>query len=273
VSHPSRKRLKVILGDFGTLFDAWCYRNGLSATEALQGCLASALDGVWDREIAQQSTSAAAANIWIDASDLYEPFAAWCSKLELSTSAALRILVIQLLLDEIHKGSAQSALDFGTHLPAQEAQHPPAALRTGKPDNQRQRKELRLSASELAVLTKLADQRHVTPQRLILQVLRAFLLKAPSFSAEEITQLGASNLALLRIGNNLNQIARKLNVGSAMDAQECGPEHTDQADLTGGVQATCQAIQSCVGAIHTHVDAASALLSAARERWQIELPA
>lgn len=80
-------------------------------------------------------------------------------------------------------------------------------------DLTRHRLELRLTKSELMKISKLAESQGLSPNRWVAGLVRAHLTKQPQFGMVELTALTASNKALLSIGRNLNQIARRLNVG------------------------------------------------------------
>ena len=248
----TRKRLKVALGDISPLFELWCQRQGLRSADAILDFVRRAVNGVLvDFEPPKTVT------VWADAGELHDPFIEWCAERGLSSSAALRGMILHLLLAEAQPGQAKTEAQA---LPTQGAAG--ASMLIGQPDAQRQRMELRLSNSEMGVLTTMAGQRKVSVQRLVLQVLRAFLLKTPAFTADEMRNLGAINLGLLRIGNNLNQITRHLH-GDSPTGSEASP----------GMEALARDLNDCIQAIRTHVDGSSAALGAARERWQIELAA
>lgn len=80
-------------------------------------------------------------------------------------------------------------------------------------DLTRHRMELRLTKSELTKISKLADAQGLSPNRWVAGLVRAHLTKQPQFGMVELSALAASNKALLSIGRNLNQIARRLNAG------------------------------------------------------------
>ena len=247
----TRKRLKVALGDISPLFELWCQRQGLRSADAILDFVRRAVNGVLvDFEPPKTVT------VWADAGELHDPFLQWCAERGISSSAALRSMILHLLLAEAQPGQAKTEAEA---LPTQGGAG--ASMLIGQPDAQRQRMELRLSHSEMGVLTTMAGQRKVSVQRLVLQVLRAFLLKTPAFTADEMRNLGAINLGLLRIGNNLNQITRHLH------SPEAGSE------ASPGMEALARELNDCIQAIRTHVDGSSAALGAARERWQIELAA
>jgi hypothetical protein len=114
---------------------------------------------------------------------------------------------------------------------------------------------LRVSDSELTQLKHLGQQRGTSVQRLIVQIIRAFLLNTHAFSSQESAELGAINLSLMRIGSNLNQIAKSLNA--------------NKETPVNGI--TLNDIATCVQQINVHVQDCSKSLQLSRERWRIEL--
>ena len=73
------------------------------------------------------------------------------------------------------------------------------------------RLELRLSKREKQYLHKHADAHHMTSNTFAVSIIRNYLDKTPLLTAAEVEALYQSNAQLLRIGRNLNQIARQLN--------------------------------------------------------------
>jgi hypothetical protein len=87
------------------------------------------------------------------------------------------------------------------------------------------------------------------------RILRAYLLKTPGFTPEEVSLLGVHNLLLLRVCNNLNQLAKHVNTTAAR-----------------GDVLSIDAIPNLpaeVDAVRAHVKHVSTLLSNNRERWLI----
>lgn len=126
------------------------------------------------------------------------------------------------------------------------------------------RLRIRLRPSELESLTKLAENRYLSTQRLVAQILRAFLLKTAVFTQQESVDLGAINLSLMRIGTNLNQIARQLNAVVASQG------HLPEAETTQ-YQALQLEIRRCVSQLDEQVRTCAHALQLSRERWRIEL--
>ncbi len=83
-----------------------------------------------------------------------------------------------------------------------------------KAENQGQRIEVRLQSPDLKELKERARQSNMTANRYLAMLFQAHTQKAPVLSTKEIEALYQSNAQLLRIGRNLNQIAKALNAGS-----------------------------------------------------------
>lgn len=109
------------------------------------------------------------------------------------------------------------------------------------------RLELRLSKKEKTLLYQLAESHHMTTNAYIGSIVRNYLNKTPLLTAAEVEALYQSNAQLLRIGRNLNQIARQLN------------------SMEGG-RITSEQIAAVQNLIEQHTQKAGALLLANRRR-------
>ncbi len=78
-------------------------------------------------------------------------------------------------------------------------------------NNKSCRLEIRFSEQEGDKLAELAKSHHMTINAFIVSIIRNYLDKTPLLTAAEVEALYQSNSQLLRIGRNLNQIARQLN--------------------------------------------------------------
>lgn len=126
--------------------------------------------------------------------DLKPRWAAHCKRQDETPSSGIRQVIAYLLASAEQPGvSAQIVRD--------------------QADLTRHRLELRLTRSELMKISKLADAQGLSPNRWVAGLVRAHLTKQPQFGMVELTALTESNKALLSIGRNLNQIARRLNAG------------------------------------------------------------
>jgi hypothetical protein len=162
--------------------------------------------------------------LWID----------YCKRHDEKPGAALKRIICSLMSREKKSTSAANEI-------------------VGKADNTRGRMEIRLSMSEHAALDKLAENTGLTVNRYLVQLARAHLIKKPQFSIPEIEALSESNLQLLALGRNLNQMARALN---AEDPDEHRP--------------TVKDIKSLTEKIYQHTHMVSNLISSNLERWKIE---
>jgi len=79
------------------------------------------------------------------------------------------------------------------------------------PDIERRRVEIRLAISEYACIEELAARAGCSPNVWLVNLVRAHLTRTPQFGIRELQTLGESNLQLMAIGRNLNQIARWMN--------------------------------------------------------------
>jgi hypothetical protein len=234
-------RTYVHLGEIHELFQVWCDDQGIRISDALK---AMVVEVVQDDQFKFKEPQTSA-TIRIRLAKLHAPFALWCEKHNQTPGAALRELVKQKLLQQI---------DAGLKLPLIVPENFSAGHMTalvGISEMAHVRVELRLTQSEAEAITKLAEKGHASAPKLIRKLVRAYLLKAAIFSTQETTDLGAINLALMRIGNNLNQIARKLHSETTA--------HVDH-----------QEIHDCMTQIDAHVKTCAQALELSRERWRIE---
>ena len=75
------------------------------------------------------------------------------------------------------------------------------------------RMELKLPSFVASYLQKLAQNQQMSANRAALSILMEHISCHPVISDNEVQALYQSNYQLLRIGRNLNQIARQLNIG------------------------------------------------------------
>lgn len=115
-------------------------------------------------------------------------------------------------------------------------------------NTEKNRVEIRLlSKSELKRFMEEATAHHMTVNAFIATIARSYLNKTPLFTAAEVQTLQQSNTQLIRIGRNLNQIARQLN------------------SLEGG-NITSDQIAALQNIIETHTTTVGNLLLANRKR-------
>ena len=121
----------------------------------------------------------------------------------------------------------------------------------GEPDEgPKQRLEVRLTPTEYHEIVERSEAEGSSPQRWVINCVRASLTNHPQFTMEATKALWESTGQLRAIGRNLNQIAKKLNegVGEALPAKE---------------------IKSISDYIYGHTEAVSKLQDASLSRWKI----
>ena len=137
---------------------------------------------------------------------------------------------------------------------------PPKKQKEESPDEGKKlRLELRLTPTEHAAVSEFATAAESSPQHWIIAVVRSALTRTPQFGLTEWKALGESNYQLLRIGRNLNQIARHLNER----AKSQRPVPVDEATLA-------EAITGLRREIKAHVGKVDAALRANVDRWNLE---
>ncbi len=87
------------------------------------------------------------------------------------------------------------------------------------------RLEVKLGANDSQYLVMASQQHGLSPNMMLVSILRGYISKHPNLSAKEIEVLYQSNGQLLRIGRNINQIARQLN---AMEGVNLTSDHIAQ---------------------------------------------
>lgn len=165
----------------------------------------------------------------IDLGFYKQPWIAYCRARGESPSSAFRQLAAKLLAD----GATVA----------------PAAL----PVKATVRKEIRLTPEEQAHVLNAARQAGMRDVRWIAALVRANMQSQPQLGQAEMQALGRSNLALLAIGRNLNQLARVANDDGAMV----------QVDLVPVLVALRVQLSS-------HIDSVAQLLSANQQRWRVK---
>ena len=181
------------------------------------------------------------------AGDLHDSFRALCKRHSVTPSIMLKTIFLEELIRLLQKEELQQPIPSSSSFQAH--------THAGVTDHKRHRVGLRVSDSEFTQLQHLAQQRGTSVPRLIVQIVRAFLLNTHAFSAQESAELGAINLSLMRIGSNLNQVAKRLNASKETPVD--------------GI--TSDDIATCVQQINAHVQDCSKSLQLSRERWRIEL--
>jgi len=120
-----------------------------------------------------------------------------------------------------------------------------------QPDESKERIEIRLTRTEMAKTRKHAENEGCSPNRWIINLVRANLTKRPQFGMKELEDLGESNKQLLAIGRNLNQLVRAINRG---ESRGVDPSQ----------------IQAISDLIKKHAEIVSTAMQANIDRWVIE---
>lgn len=114
------------------------------------------------------------------------------------------------------------------------------------------RKQLTLTAEEHSYVIASARRMGMRDGDWIVSLIRTQMTRQVQLGAPELEMLGRSNLALLSIGRNLNQLARATNAGGALIP-------TELAAVLGALRVL----------LTSHVDGVAQLLSANRQQWGI----
>ena len=112
------------------------------------------------------------------------------------------------------------------------------------------RREIRLTYAELHAAEALAAQEGFGLTRWIVSLVRARLGSGAQLGQQELELLARSNMQILAMGRNMNQIARALR-GGAGGQPECPPELIEAASLL----------------IQTHASKVADVLAANVQRW------
>lgn len=131
---------------------------------------------------------------------------------------------------------------------------PPAlAVAADEPEKATVRKKISLTPSEAAHVEAVAQAEGFSSTRWIVALIRSRLTQAPQFGQQELEALAQSNLQLLKIGRNLNQVAKALNTS---------PEAHRAFKV--------DAIEKLQGWIERHAKTVSAAMTANLDRWRIK---
>ena len=165
----------------------------------------------------------------IDLQHYKQPWIDYCKARETTPSEAFRLVVAKL--------TAQSeAL--------------PSAGASEETSNGKIRKEIRLTADELTRAEAIANREGFSLTRWIGALVRARLDATPQLGQQELEALARSNMQLLAIGRNLNQIAKVAHANPATLAR-CRPELIEQAHA----------------AVKGHVKIVASVMAANTARW------
>ena len=167
-------------------------------------------------------------------SDLKRRWQVFCLRQGSTPSDALRQVIVRLLNGSTTAGS-------------------PTPSMHEQPDISRRRMEVRLTETEYARIEALALQQGMSANRWVIHLIRANLSGEPQFGMTELRTLGESNSRLLAIGRNLNQIARHMNAGRALETA-----------------VTTERIDTLTRHIKTHTARVADIMRANIDRWRLE---
>lgn len=121
----------------------------------------------------------------------------------------------------------------------------------GRPDDgPKERLEVRFTPTEFQSITARAEAEGCSPQRWVINCVRASLTHEPQFTMETTKALWESSRQLRAIGRNLNQIARHLNEG-------------DQTSIK------TEQIEKLATYTYRHAEKVAAVQDASLSRWLI----
>ncbi len=253
----------IRLGDLSGVFRVQCAKRGVTVTEGVRELISSVLVDPerWVLKVSDEDERIRAV-----LGPLKDEFKRWCARHGLGVGAAVRTLIAQSIEHRILTGESSelSSHEQAGHAGNIESSTGQVVMGVQEQAHEPSRMRLRLKPSEVEAVSRLAEQRRVSPQRLATQILRAFLLKTAVYTQQESVEMGAVNLSLMRIGANLNQIARQLNAQAAGQSRSGDGVHADFESLD-------REVRQCLVQIDGHVKSCAHELAMSRERWRIEI--
>jgi len=172
--------------------------------------------------------------------DLLEHKQAWldhCESQGTTPSAAFRQIVQTIL----SKKSGQSSARLGL-----------GSVVIDEPEKASVRKKIGLTPSESERVDAAARADGFSSTRWIVALIRAKLIGKPQFGQQELEALVQSNMRLLQIGRNLNQLAKAVNTSPEL-------EHRIRVEM----------IERLTMAIKDHTQVVSNEMAANIERWRL----
>lgn len=176
-------------------------------------------------------------NLSVDLKDMKEAWLAWCTARDVKPGDAIR-QVVSRVLSQKEQGRALVRPSFVV-----------APSEDGATATHRVR--VRLSPADYNAAASLAAQEGFGLPKWITALAIARVTKGPMFGQQELEALAQSNLRLLGIGRNLNQIAKTLNA------------HPDQVDAV-----RMRLLEDLRAMIREHTTVVSALVAANTDRWR-----
>lgn len=168
--------------------------------------------------------------------DLRELWTAYCARNRKKAPATLRALMRYIIQDS---------------MPTEVRQWITAQTEADPDSGPKERLEVRLTPTEFQAVTSRAEAEACSPQRWVINCVRASLTHEPQFTMETTRALWESSYQLRAIGRNLNQIARRLNEG-------------------GYANLSVEQIEKLAAYIYQHTDKVAAVQDASISRWLIQ---
>jgi hypothetical protein len=131
-------------------------------------------------------------NVSVDLLDLHEPWLMWCKANGVSSSDGFRLIVKKLTAN-----TQSNKTNYSTNEGVKE-----------KPTIKR---KLSLTESEFKAIEEQAKAEGFSVAKWLISLIRARLTKQAQLGQVELELLARSNMQLLAIGRNLNQLAKALN--------------------------------------------------------------
>lgn len=174
-------------------------------------------------------TSTARPNrINIDLQHYKQPWIDYCCAHGTTPSEAFRMVVAKLTGDLVVSVPAEEPVDEG-----------------------KVRREIRLTHAELQAVEVLAEQEGFAPTRWIVALVRARLGYGAQLGQQELELLARSNMKILAMGRNLNQIAKGI-LANPRYRTECPPELIEAANIL----------------IQEHANRVASVLTSNVQRWR-----
>ena len=168
---------------------------------------------------------------------LREQWASYCERNKKKSPAILRALMRYMIQDDM-------PLEVRRWI---------AAQTEGEPDEgPKERLEVRFTPTEFQGITTRSEAEGCSPQRWVINCVRASLTHEPQFTMETTKALWESSYQLRAIGRNLNQIAKRLNEGKPASIK-------------------AEQIEKLAAYIYRHTDKVVAVQDASLSRWMLNI--
>nr|CAC79160.1 hypothetical protein 22.9 kDa [uncultured bacterium] len=169
--------------------------------------------------------------------DLRDQWTAYCSRNKKKAAATMRALMRYLIQDDMPP----------------EVRRWIAAQTEGEPDDgPKERLEVRLTPTEFQSVKVRSEAEGCSPQRWVINSVRASLTHEPQFTMETTKALWESSYQLRAIGRNLNQIAKRLNEGKS-------------------AKVTTEQMEKLASYIYQHTDKVASVQDASLSRWGVQI--